>query len=158
MKMHKWSKLEFFLSAVKYFIDVPNQMWYYHLFFIWNILISKTRFTHIKSFTFHSTKGLPSFTSMKSSFAIVVKTPSRLEQNRNIIYYSFGTSSLNPSDLIITMWKRYSQIKNIYQSICQIISLEYHRDNNAQYRRIIWCFKEYSPKRLQTLGNAILMK
>ena len=137
---------------------LANQMWYYHLFFIWNILNSKTRFAHIESFTFHSTKGLPSFTSMKSSFAIVVKTPSRLEQNRNIIYYSFGTSSLNPSDLIITMWKRYSQIKNIYQSKYQSISLEHHRDNNVQYRRIIWCFKDYSSKRLHTLGNAILMK
>ena len=133
-------------------------MWYYHLFLIWNILSLKTRFAHIKSFTFHSTKGLPSFTSMKSSFAIVVKTPSRLEQNRNIIYYSFGTSSLNPSDLIITMWKRYSQIKNIYQSKYQSISLEYHRDNNEQYHRIIWWFTDYSTKRLQTLGNAILMK
>ena len=136
----------------------PNQMWYYHLFFIWNMLNSKTRFPHIKSFTLHSTKGLPSFTSMKSSFAIVVKTPSRLEQNRNIIYYSFGTSSLNPSDLIITMWKRYSQIKNIYQSKYQSISLEHHRDNNVQYHRIIWCFKDYLSKRLHTLGNAILMK
>ena len=133
-------------------------MWYYHLFFIWNILNSKTRFAHIKSFTFHSTKGLLSFTSRKSSFAIVVKTPSRLEQNRNIIYYSFGTSSLNPSDLIITMWKRYSQKKNIDQSKYQSITLEYHRDNNVQYRWIIWCFEDYSTKRLQTLGNAILMK
>ena len=158
MKMHKLSKLEFFLSVVKYFIDVPNQMWYYHLFLIWNILNLKTRFARIKSFTFHSTKGLPSFTSMKSSFAIVVKTPSRLEQNRNIIYYSFGTSSLNPSDLIITMWKRYSQIRNIYQSRCQIISLEYHRDNDEQYHWIIWWFKDYPTKGLQTLVHAKLIK
>ena len=127
MKMHKLSKLEFFLSVAKYIIDVPNQMWYYHLFFIWNILNSKTRFAHIESFTFYSTKGLPSFTSMKSSFAIVVKTPSRLEQNRNIIYYSFGTSSLNPSDLIITMWKDIARKTNMFiNRIVKTVSLQYH--------------------------------
>ena len=139
-------------------MGMPNQMWYYHLFFIWNILNSKTRFAHIESFTFHSTKGLPSFTSMKSSFAIVVKTPSRLEQNRNIIYYSFGTSSLNPSDLIITMWKDIARKTNMFinrivkYSHCIIIETTWAVSLN---RMVFWGQQN---KKLQVAFNAYLIK